>query len=110
MKKIHGLLQGRKIQVVPANCYKPKKEYLQDYDCKPWHHIAVVADVFGIVYVWDTREVVGTLYLSPMDMHCMVHVLDNGKDLILPPTLSDSDVETIREMQQRIDDEPVDCF
>lgn len=110
MKKIHGLQQGRKIQVVPAMCYKPKPQFAEEYDCQPWHHIAVIKEQYGIIYVWDTREVVATTYLSPLDLHNMTHVLDNGQDLVIPEHLSNDDKAFIQELQQRLDDEPVDCF
>lgn len=101
MRKTHGLLNGRKVEVVPANCYKPKPKFADEFLCKPWHHIAVINWTVGIVYVWDTREIVDTVSLSLADKQMLVHALDNGEDLVIPEDRRDL-LETMQELQDSI--------
>lgn len=103
-KKTHCLMQGKNIEVVTTFCYKPKPAYVDEYLCKPYHHIAVLNWNVGIVYIWDTREIVDVIQLSSADARFMVHANDNGQDLVIPDNLSSSTMFALQELQQFVED------
>lgn len=92
----------RFVQVSPTRIFKPVEGEEQYFGCQPWHHIAVIAEQYGLVYVWDTREIQSICVLLPDDWNKLHHPVDNAKDLVLKAGTSNDIVSVIEALQSKL--------